>query len=214
MTRVLLIILMTALTTRAELEWAEKKATLQVHPTQTSAEAVFDFTNTGDHPVSISDINITCGCLSAQPVNDSYEPGETGQLVVRFNLQGRKGMQHKHVEVTTSDGQRADLNIVTDIPEAYQASTSILLWKKGDDAKQKVLRLTNPNEKPIKLFSITSSLKELPAELTAIRDGFEYEITVTRNTDKSNVRSVIRIETEAPPGMTESKTLKYYVIAQ
>jgi len=213
MTKLVLFAWMTALTAGAELEWAQKSVTLQVHPTQMSADAVFNFTNTGDEPASIRDIKITCGCLAAKPVKDHYAPGESGQVVVMFNLEGRKGKQNKQVEVTTDGGQHVDLSIAADIPEAYHADTSVLLWKKGDEARQKTIHLTNLNPMPIGLHSITSSLKGLPAELKTIREGFEYEVTVSRNTEGRNARSVVRIKMDPPPGQTESKELKYYVIA-
>ncbi len=213
MIRWMIAVVLVAGSAAADIEWEQKEVTLDVHPTQTSAEAVYHFTNTGDSTAFIDNVAISCGCLSAKPFKHSYAPGEKGELVVRFSLLGRTGKQRKHVVVETRDGKRTDLVLSAEIPEAYRAEPTMVLWKKDDKDKQKTVHLTNSNAQPIKLRSMTSSRKELPAELKIIREGFEYEVTVSRNTEDSNVRSVIRIEMEPPPGQKDAKTLKLYVIA-
>jgi hypothetical protein len=74
--------------------------------------------------------------------------------------------------------------------------------------------LRNPNAIPIKLLSVSSSNELLPAELKTIREGFEYEVVVLRKPGAVNARAVIRIRTEPPPGLTESKSIKLYVSAR
>ena len=95
--------LMMAVTAGARIEWKQTEVALHVHPTQTSADAVFEFTNAGDTPVSFSNIKITCGCLADKPLKPSYAPGETGQLVIMLNLRNRYGKQHKTVFAHTVD---------------------------------------------------------------------------------------------------------------
>lgn len=213
MNRLFLCILLTAATASAKVEWKQTKVSLEVYPTQVSTEAVFHFANTGKKPIHFTKVEVTCGCLTAKPTKSSYAPGEEGVVTILWNLRNRKGPQQKHVKVETSDGQYSDLVVTADIPVAYKADPTVLIWKKGDAARQKTIRLSNSNAVPIKLLSITSSNKELPAELKTIRKGFEYEVTVTRGTTKHNARSVIRIATEPPPGLKESKTIKLYVVA-
>lgn len=206
-------LVMLALPTVAELEWKQKEIVLQVHPTQTAAEAVFEFENGGDEPVAVRDVRISCGCLSTKLLKGHYAPGEQGQLVVQFNLNNRSGKQRKHVVVETDDGRHVDLTIAADIPIAYDIETKLLQWKKGDNATEKTVHLRNAGTTPVKLFTASSSHPGMPARLVMIREGFEYELVVARNTDKPNIRAVIRIATEPPPGMEESKTLKLYAVS-
>lgn len=203
-----------AATAGAQVEWKQKEIELKVHPTQISAEAVFEFTNTGDGPVSFSNIGISCGCLSTKPLKNSYASGESGRIVVMYNLRNRVGSQRKHVMVDVGDGKRTDLAISVNIPRSYSVEPRLLSWKKGDDAAQKKIRLKNLNAQPIQLLSLESSHKGLPAELKTIREGFEYEVVVSRLPEAVNARSVIRIATEPPPGLKESKTIKLYVFAR
>ncbi len=198
----------------AEIKWEQVEVVIPVHPTQIAAEAVFHFTNTGDDPVSISDVVINCGCLSAKPTKPSYAPGEEGTLTIGLNLQGRGGQLRKTVMVRTGDGGEQVLTLVADIPKAYEISSPLVQWNREDSSGGKTIHLHNPNAMPIRLLSITSSHAALPAELKTIRDGFEYEVVVTRRPEVKNARSVIRIATEPPPGLTESKTLKLYAYAR
>ncbi|HSR88661.1 MAG TPA: DUF1573 domain-containing protein, partial [Pontiella sp.] len=89
MNKIFLCMFIAAVTAQARIEWKQEEVKLRVHPTQTAADAVFEFTNAGDEPVSFSSIEITCGCLVAKPLKPSYAPGEKGQLVVELNLRNR-----------------------------------------------------------------------------------------------------------------------------
>lgn len=195
------------------IQWRQKEIRLQVHPTQIMTEAVFRFSNTGDKPASLSDVVITCGCMNAKPTKSSYAPGEEGELVIMIDLRNREGELRKMVQVRTSDGEESVLAVVVDIPRAYVVSTPLVRWGKGDAATEKTVHLTNPNTMPIALQSITSSNEAMPAELKTIREGFEYKVVIHRKTTDPNVRSVIRISAEPPPGEKESKTIKLYAVA-
>jgi len=211
MKKLFLCMLMMAATAGARVEWKQTEATLHVHPTQTSADAVFEFTNTGDEPVSFADIKTSCGCLVAKPLKPSYAPGEKGQLVIMLNLKDRYGRQSKKVTANTLDGQKTELTVSADIPHAFTLKSPLVTWNKGDDSPEKRVLLHNPNDIPIKLLSITSSNELLPVELKTIRDGFEYEVVVVRKPGAADARAVVRIRTEPPPGLKESKLIKLYV---
>ena len=211
MNKLFLCMVMMAVTAGARIEWKQTEVTLHVHPTQISADAVFEFTNAGDEPVSFSDIKITCGCLVAKPLKPSYAPGETGRLIIMLNLKSRYGKQRKKVFAHTLDGQKTELMVSADIPRAFTLETPLINWHKGDGSTEKRVVLRNPNAIPIKLLSVTSSNKLLPAEIKTIREGFEYEVVVLRKPGAVNTRAVIRIRTEPPPGLAESKSIRLYV---
>lgn len=195
------------------IEWKQETVELQVHPTQVTAEAVFHFSNTGTQPLRFSNIVPTCGCMTGRPEKSSYAPGEEGTFPVRIDLRNREGKFRKTVWVQTSDESGITLTVAIDIPTAYLIDTRMVRWEKGDDATQKTARLHNPNTVPIRLLSISSSHPSLPVELITIREGFEYEVVVSRKPDADNARSVIRISTAPPPGEEQSKTVKIYAFA-
>ncbi|MGD1947521.1 MAG: DUF1573 domain-containing protein [Croceivirga sp.] len=75
----------------------------------TPQETVFTFTNTGEAPLIITDAKSTCGCTVPQyPKNTPIAPGETGELVVKFNGSG-KGQVTKQVTVTANTEKGSEL---------------------------------------------------------------------------------------------------------
>ena len=63
----------------------------------------FRFTNTGNSPLIITQVNPSCGCTSAmdwpqQPI----APGESGQITVEFNSTGNSGKVDKSISVLTN----------------------------------------------------------------------------------------------------------------
>ena len=202
------------LTARAGLKWEHEKIALEVLPAQLETVAVFRFSNAGKKPVTIREIKVSCGCLAPKPARKTYGPGECGELTVRFDLRNRTGPQSKSVAVTTSDGQRTTLTLSADIPVAYHIAPIMMKWVEGNAAKTKTARLTNPNKMPIRILSATSSHKDLPVELKTVREGFEYEVVVMRRTEARNIRAVVRIQLEPPPGLKEAKTPRFYVHVQ
>lgn len=210
----MLFFVLTVPIVRGELKWEATQVSVDVHPVQVSADAVFRFSNVGEDPVTISEVEITCGCLAPKLDKRTYIPGERGELTVRFDLRNRTGHQRKAVVVKTDGGTETTLYTETDIPKAYDMAPVMMKWATDSRAKTKTARLVNLNALPIRLKSIASSHQDLPAELKVIREGFEYEVVVTRLPTAKNARSVIRIQPDPPPGLTETKTLKLYVHAQ
>lgn len=71
-------------------------------------EHVFKFTNTGKAPLVITDATSTCGCtVPTYPKNQSIAPGETGEMLVKFNGAGQ-GQVTKTVTVTANTEKGAE----------------------------------------------------------------------------------------------------------
>ncbi len=210
---VLIALLMIVSLAQGGLEWEQKEIAVEVHATQLSADALFRFTNTGEEPILFSSLKPGCGCLTPSLSKRTCPPGESGELIVRFNLRDRTGKQRKSMVVNTDDGASVSLYTNTDIPTAYTIVPKLIKWAADGSETNKVAILSNPNKEPIRLLTVTSSHKGLPAELKTVREGFEYKVVMIRQSDEKNMRSVIRITTEPAPGKKTSKTLKLYVHA-
>lgn len=74
----------------------------------TPQETVFKFTNTGNAPLIITDATSSCGCTVPQKPDGPVAPGETGELVVRFNGQGN-GQVTKDITVTANTAQGSEI---------------------------------------------------------------------------------------------------------
>lgn len=65
-------------------------------------EHTFTFTNTGSTPLIIQDAKASCGCTIPKKPEQPVAPGETGEIQVRFDSQGKPGMQNKTITVTAN----------------------------------------------------------------------------------------------------------------
>jgi len=67
----------------------------------THVEHVFKFTNTGEVPLVISSAKGSCGCTVPQYPKEPINPGETGELTVKFNGSGQN-QRNNSVTLTTN----------------------------------------------------------------------------------------------------------------
>lgn len=67
----------------------------------TNVEHVFKFTNNGKAPLVIVDAKSSCGCTVPQFTKAPVAPGETGEMLVKFNGSG-KNQVSKTVTITAN----------------------------------------------------------------------------------------------------------------
>jgi len=58
---------------------------------------VYNFKNTGNMPLVLSNVNASCGCTTPAYSKDPVAPGERGFLTVKFNSKGKEGKLNKTV---------------------------------------------------------------------------------------------------------------------
>lgn len=60
----------------------------------------FKFKNTGEAPLVISRVEPSCGCTTAKDWKTApYAPGESGEISIEFDTNGRPGIQKKSIQV-------------------------------------------------------------------------------------------------------------------
>ena len=62
----------------------------------------FKFTNTGKSPLIITDAVATCGCTVPEWPKTPIKPGDSGDIRVTFNSQGKNGLQDKMITITAN----------------------------------------------------------------------------------------------------------------
>ena len=66
-------------------------------------KTVFSFTNTGENDLYIVDAIGSCGCtVPKYPKNIAIKPGESGEIEVNFDSNGRPSLQQKMVKVSAN----------------------------------------------------------------------------------------------------------------
>ena len=67
------------------------------------AKTVFSFTNTGENDLYIVDAIGSCGCtVPKYPKSIAIKPGESGEIEVNFDSNGRPSLQQKMVKVSAN----------------------------------------------------------------------------------------------------------------
>lgn len=74
----------------------------------TPQETVFKFTNTGNAPLIITDAKSSCGCTVPDPPKEPIAPGETGELLVKFNGSGQNQVT-KTITVTANTAKGSEI---------------------------------------------------------------------------------------------------------
>ena len=67
-----------------------------------SATHIFEFTNSGDEPLIIDNCKGSCGCTVPKCPKEPIQPGEKGQIEVKFNSKSKKNQQSKRVTINAN----------------------------------------------------------------------------------------------------------------
>lgn len=75
---------------------------------------VFKFKNTGNEPLVITNVEVTCGCTTPKGwPRDPIMPGGEGELTVAFSSAGKIGKQNKVVTVTSNSAGTTNQVMIT-----------------------------------------------------------------------------------------------------
>ncbi len=74
----------------------------------TPQETAFKFTNTGNAPLIITDAKSSCGCTVPNPPKDPIAPGESSELLVKFNGSGQNQVT-KTITVTANTAKGSEV---------------------------------------------------------------------------------------------------------
>jgi hypothetical protein len=126
------------------LSWDRLDAARTVEKGAPAAEVTFHFVNRGASAVSITSIETSCKCTTAEPSKSRLEPGEAGELSVRMDVAARSGTIEKTITVTSTDAPEAPtvLSFRVTIHAALEASPRLLSWNMGDAASPKSAAVT------------------------------------------------------------------------
>jgi hypothetical protein len=62
----------------------------------------FNFENTGDAPLLITNIKVTCGCTATDWSRDPILPGASSSITVSFNSTGKLNKQNKVITIVSN----------------------------------------------------------------------------------------------------------------
>lgn len=85
----------------ASIKWKQVEINLGEIAQNQPVTVEFEFTNTGELPVIISNVQASCGCTSTNFSKTPVAPGETSKVTATYNA-ATKGIFKKTVTVTTN----------------------------------------------------------------------------------------------------------------
>lgn len=62
----------------------------------------YEFTNTGNAPLLLADVQVSCGCTVPSYSKDPVQPGQSGIINIVFHSKGKGGIQKKSVIVVAN----------------------------------------------------------------------------------------------------------------
>ncbi len=65
-------------------------------------EHTFKYQNTGNQPLILSNVLVTCGCTATNWPRDPLAPGKSAEITVRFDSKGKNGAQNKIITVVSN----------------------------------------------------------------------------------------------------------------
>lgn len=87
----------------AKINWEKKSHDFGNIVQGDKVEHTFYFTNTGNEPLIITNVQVSCGCTTPKGwPRDPIPPGAGGEITVSFNSSGKMGMQNKPVTLVTN----------------------------------------------------------------------------------------------------------------
>lgn len=78
-------------------------------------EHVFNFENTGNQPLILSNVLTTCGCTAPDWSREPIAPGEESKITVKFNSRGKMGSQSKNIRIVSNIGEERSIKITANV---------------------------------------------------------------------------------------------------
>jgi uncharacterized cupredoxin-like copper-binding protein len=166
----------------------------------------FVLSNSGGDLLKITNIQASCGCTAATPDKSELAPGESTNLVVKFNSTGRRGKQTKTVRIYSNDPQNPEMvltiscNIVIadagNTPVIYFPETQHDFGKVNEGAKlDYTFRFINKGSTDLLIKDVKSSCGCTAALLSSsnLKPGQEGTIKVefdTKNRAGKNSKTI------------------------
>lgn len=168
----------------AELVWSSKEARLEALAGELKPlQATYAFKNEGDDLVTIIAVKPSCGCTTTELEKLTYEPGESGEIRVDFEVGDRVGNQVKEVVIRT-DSSRSPVTTLTlrvDIAKPIELKPKLLLWDVGEPREPKQITLTTAVGHRIEIPEIVLASDVARIHVEEIRD--EAPLSVGQGTD-------------------------------
>ncbi len=141
------------------------------------------FTNTGTETLFVTNVAPSCGCTTTGEWSRQVEPGQTGQIPMKFNSANYGGAVTKSITVTSNAKNQPAVFLqlkgtvwkAIDVVPAY----AILTVTPDAGSASTTIRLTNNTDKPLVLSAPQVSNTNFSAILKTNEPGKSFEVVIS-----------------------------------
>ena len=162
------------------LTWENQTAELLAKPPDRQMSGLFRFTNTGDFPVTLTALQPSCGCTTAELTKRTCLPSGKGEIKAVYKLNGATGQQQKSIAVTTDDTtvKTVELTLRINVPELFTCLPRMLLWRIGDNLDEKKAAVFAASELKLNSVEILTITPQKQADAHLERDPVTGKFTL------------------------------------
>lgn len=159
----------------------------KIHEEDGRVTTIFTFKNDGMAPLILQNVKASCGCTTPEFTKEAVNPGETGEITVTYNPNGRPGTINKTITVTSNASEPTiKLKIkgeviprpATPAPNSYPVKMGALglksqtvnfgKIKKGQTVSREI-EYANKGEKEVSVSLLLDGSKGFDADVTLIQ---------------------------------------------
>jgi hypothetical protein len=183
------------------LEWKATHQSVKAIPLQSTAEALFEFSNRSDKPVTILSVNTSCDCLDAEPSDKIIAPGATGNIRARFTVGDRSGLIQRVISVATDESEvPIALTAELTVPEIATLTPRSIEWPLRGPADTKIVEVSINEAVSLTLNSVRPTGDAFNARLETVDPGRRYRIHITPASTTQPVSAAFRIHATTATG--------------
>lgn len=177
------------------------------HKAAGEMEHTFRFQVTGGQPATIVEVRPNCGCLRPRWSPRTYQPGETGEIVLRVHATSQVGARRFELSTTVRDPVERTIILSASamfVSEIGIEPTNLLLYLDGRHGLRErvLLRDRRPMpHKPLQVLNLTTSDRRLSARLapeSATQGKLAIDLAVAPNYTPGKYEEFIHVETNDP----------------
>ena len=232
------IVALTACLSSAELDFKKEHLKLTPKPDAARATATYEFTYTGEHPITIQEVDADCGCISAQADKDVYVKGDEGRIDFVFGFARKEGKQTNRISVvytekiaeeekappqerlgpsgedpnTTVAPKTKVLSVEIDIPVVVNVEPKMTTWMAGSKPAPREIKVTMKHLAPVRIKEVTSSRNDFKVETREVKPGESYIITLTPGSTEKKQLGMLTIVTDCSVPRHQKK-LAFFQVA-
>lgn len=193
---------------QAELAFERKLIELTISHTETELNVTFPFTVKGDRPVKILSLDPgCCSCTTAKVAKTTWEPGEKGEIALRFEPGNREGLQRQGVVIKTDDPKKPfdSVALVANISKTLELPQPYIDWKKGEPLKPKTMSVKAVPG--VQISEVKATVAGAQIRVDVQRDGDVFAIKVTPSPNVRNIREAVTLDAILGGGRTKRSML-------